>query len=221
MKRAKVYDAPHKGLRYALAQLLTQAGKTNYSNHQEVEVLYHLGKDIFQILTIHAEDENEIMLKALEERYPGGAHHDIEDHEKLDSFQHRLEDLLETIYQQSKEGKDVTEEGDEFYLAFSEFQGLYLAHTAEEERVTQPLFWQHFTDEELAANRGKIIGNIAPPILLIWFRFIIPAQNHFERVGFLSGFKQNAPEPFYQQVMQMLKGELQAQDFEALQFALA
>jgi hypothetical protein len=38
MKRMKTYDVPHKGLRNALSQLSLMAGKTNYSNQQEVEV---------------------------------------------------------------------------------------------------------------------------------------------------------------------------------------
>ena len=58
-------------MRNALSQLQLLAGKTDYSNHQEVEQFYKLGDDVFEILTIHAADENEVTLAELELRYAG------------------------------------------------------------------------------------------------------------------------------------------------------
>jgi hypothetical protein len=68
---------------------------------------------------------------------------------------------------------------------------------AEEERITQPLRWHHFRDEELASHRGKIMAKNLPETLLIWFRFSIPALSHNERVGLLSGLKKMAPAIFF------------------------
>jgi hypothetical protein len=188
MSRIKSYDVPHKGLRNALSQLQLLAGKTDYSNHKEVEQFYKLGDDVFEILTIHAADENEVTLAELELRCAGCSQHDFGDHEEIHLAQDKLEKLLAKIYNNSKVGQDVTADGEEFYLAFSEFHGAYLDHTAEEERVTQPMLWQYFTDEELASHRGKIIAKNPPQTLLIWFRFVIPAQSHKERVELLRGF---------------------------------
>jgi hypothetical protein len=112
----------------------------------------------------------------------------MDDHEQIYIGQSKLEKLLLKIYTGSKSGEKVTEDGTEFYLAFSEFHGKYLEHTAEEERITQPLLWKYFTDEELAAHRGKIMTKNPPQTLLIWFRFVIPAQSHGESVGLLRGF---------------------------------
>src|SRR5665213_2274260 len=115
MSRMKSYDVPHKGLRNALSQLQLLAGKTDYSNHQEVEQLYKLGEDIFKILTIHATDENEVTLAELEQRCPGCSQHDIDDHEEIHLTQDNLEKLLAKIYNSSKAGQDVTADGEEFY----------------------------------------------------------------------------------------------------------
>ena len=199
MKRMKTYDVPHKGLRNALSQMSLLAGKTNYANPREVEELYNLGVDVFKILTIHAADENEVTLAELEARCQGCSQHDMEDHEQIYLAQDKLERLLSEIYINSKTAKDLTSEGAEFYLAFSEFHGEYLEHTAEEERITQPLLWQNFRDEELASHRGRIMAKNPPETLLIWFKFIIPAQSHAERVGLLTGFKKMAPRPFFNQ----------------------
>lgn len=215
------YDVPHKGLRNALSELQLLAGKTDYSDENEIESLYMLGEDVFTILTLHATDENEITLAELEQRCPGCSQHDMDDHERIHRAQDKLEKLLERIYAHSKAGHDATEDGEEFYLAFSEFHGTYLEHTAEEERVTQPMLWKYFTDEELVAHRGKIMAKNPPQTLLIWFRFVIPAQSHTERVGLLTGFKKMAPGSFFSEGMQVIRQVLAEKEFDRLNKALA
>jgi hypothetical protein len=128
--------------------------------------------------------------------------------------------MLANIYTRSQGGYDVTEEGEEFYLAFSEFHGVYLEHTAEEERVTQPLLWKYFTDEELASHRGKIMARNPPQTLLTWFRFVLPSQSHRERVGLLSGFKKMAPAAFFNEGMQVINGVLEPNEFKELDNSL-
>jgi hypothetical protein len=145
----------------------------------------------------------------------------MEDHEQIHLAQEKLEKLLAKLYSNSKAGQDVTEDGEEFYLAFSEFHGTYLEHTAEEERVTQPMLWKYFTDEELASHRGKIMAKNPPQTLLIWFRFVIPAQSHKERVGLFTGFKKMAPEPFFNEGMHVIKQVLTEKEFDELNKALA
>ncbi len=220
MNRMKSYDVPHKGLRNALSQLSLMAGKTNYSSAQEVGHLYHLGIDVFKILTIHTTDEDEVTLAELESRCPGCSRHDAEDHKDIHAAQEKLENLLSRIYIDSKSGKTATADAEEFYLSLSEFHGKYLEHTAEEERITQLLLWKHFTDEELASHRTKIMAKNPPEILLIWFKFVIPAQSHNERVGFLSGFKKMAPVQFFDKGMSIVQQVLTAPEFANLQLAL-
>lgn len=221
MKRMKPYDVPHKGLRNALSQVQLLAGKTDYSNQNDVEQLYKLGEDVFKILTIHATDENEVTLAELEQRCIGCSLHDVDDHKQIHLAQDKLEKLLASIYTNSKAGQDVTEDGEAFYLAFSEFHAIYLEHTAEEERVTQPMLWKYFTDEELASQRGKIMAKNPPQTLLIWFRFVIPSQNIKERIGLLAGFKKMVPEPFFNKGMQVVKQVLTDKEFDELNQALA
>jgi hypothetical protein len=68
--------------------------------------------------------------------------------------------------------------------------------------------------------RNKIMGNLSPDILLIWFRFIIPAQSDQERAGLLSGFKKMAPAAFFEQVIQLIKTVLAEKEFDTLMKAL-
>jgi hypothetical protein len=221
MNRMKVYDVPHKGLRNALSQLSLAAGNTDYTDLEAIEKLHSLGQLVFTFLNVHANDENSVTLDELEKRLPGASKHDMDDHEKLHVEQHVLEQLLEKIYADAKEGKNVMSDGAEFYLALSEYHSKYLAHTSEEERVTQPQLWEHFTDDELAGMRNKIIGKLPPGTLITMLRFIAPALNPQERIGLLKGFKMAAPPPFFAAVMEVVASVLPATDFEKLQAALA
>jgi hypothetical protein len=221
MPRYKSYDAPHKGLRNGLSQVSLLAGRTDYSNPDEIAQLHQLGTRVFSILTIHAEDENSVTLAHLETRCPGCSQHDIDDHEEIHATQQSLVDQLAAISAGASEGKNMTEAGAEFYLAFSEFHGKYLGHTAEEERVTQILLWQHFTDEELAAHRVLIMSRNPPRTLLTWFEFVIPAMTRAERLGLLTGFKRMASADFFAEGMDVIQKSLPPSEFEHLEDALS
>jgi hypothetical protein len=212
----KPYDVPHKGLRNALSQLQLLAGKTDYTDQHEVGQLFNLANDVFKILSIHAKDEDAVTLTELEKKCPGCSKHDMEDHLQLHEMQNKLEKLLSELYAKSRNGQDSTAAGAEFYLSLSEYHGVYLEHTAEEERVTQPLLWKFFADEELATHRSKIMQSNPPETLLIWFRFVLPAQSHAERVGLLTGFKKMAPKALFNSGMDVIRKALSKEDFKKL-----
>jgi hypothetical protein len=161
-----------------------------------------------------------VSLKALEQRLKGASHHDIEEHIRIHVAQSNLEDLLEETFQISKAGGDASEKGAEFYSSLSDFHAEYLQHMAEEEKETQVLLWQHFTDEELAEHRNEIMKMLKPETLLLWFKFIIPAQSHNERVGLLSGFKAMAPNDFFQKAMSVIKNALLPTEWNKLNESL-
>ena len=203
-------------MRNALSQLSLLAGRTNYSDRQEVEKLYKLGDDVFYILTIHAADENDVTLAELEKRCPGSSHQDLKDHEQLDVLQDKLEQLLLKLYTNAGDGADSVKDGEEFYLLLSEFHARYLEHTAGEERVTQQMLWKHFSNEEFAWHRGKIMARNPPQTLLLWFRFVLPAQSHQEKVGLLTGFKKIVPPPFFNEGMEVIRQVLTEDEFASL-----
>lgn len=215
-----VYDIPHKALRNALSRVSLLAGKTDYANAMEADSLFAAGNDLFELLSIHARDEDAVTLKELEQRCPGSSQHDTEAHERLHVLQDQLEHSLHAIRSALRGGRPAHAEGEAFYLAFSEFHALYLQHTAEEERVTQPLLWNYFSDEELMGHRKQIIQRNPPATLLTWFRYALPALNHKERAGLFQGFKKMASADLFHQAMLLAEDVLDAAAFERLSAAL-
>lgn len=219
-KRMKTFDVPHKGIRNGLSQLSFLAGSTSYSDRTEVERLNTLGKEVFLLLNTHAQDENDVSLKYLEEKMKGASHHDVEEHIRLHVMQSRLERMLDEIYSNSERNIDTSDLGSEFYSALSDFHSEYLHHMSGEESVTQQLLWDNFTDEELAGHRVEIMKNLPASTLLLWFKYVAPAQTHFERVGLFKGFRQSAPDELFEQAKDILRSVLNDSQFKKLMAAL-
>lgn len=215
--RVKSFDTPHKALRYGLTQLLIQAGKTDYTDREQINILYSIGKDVFKMLTVHAHDENNVTLKHLEAKAPGAAHDNLADHEVIEDRQRELENLLEKIYS----GPVSATAPGEFYSSLSQYISNYLLHMHSEESDTQLMLWLNFTDEELVSHRIEVMSKMEPETLKLWIKYVVPAQSFQENIAFMTGFKKMAPQPFYESVMEMLKKQLPETEFNKLSAALA
>ena len=214
-----VFDVPHKGLRNGLSQFSLLAGRTDYSNPQQVATLHQVGREIFLFLNSHASDENNVSLAELEKRAPNTSKHITDDHEEIHQFQSELENLLERLH--ADENIDKMSEGKKFYDRLNIFHAAYLKHMTVEDGEIQDLLWDNFSDEELMAHRNQIMGTMQPQTLLVMFKYIIAALSPAERIGLLRGFKTNAPEPFFNQSLDVIRPTLAQAEWDALMDGLA
>jgi hypothetical protein len=219
--RFKVFDLLHRGIRNALAQLLLQAGKTDFGNAREVACLGRNGHEIFCLLSIHASDEEEITLAALEEKLPGATNATVAAHQKLENLQAELESQLHEITLRATRGEGVREQGRIFYWALNEFYARYLLHMLEQEVDTQELLWQYFTDEELMVQRQQTLLRMSLRTLLNWLKYIVPAQGQQERAVFLRGLLAAMPHCNFAQAIQVVEGVLSATEWQVLDSELA
>lgn len=213
MIRPRPYTFPHKAMRNALSQLSLSAGNTNYDSIDEVQKLHRLGTEVFRIMAVHANDENEVTLKYLEEKVPGASAHDMQDHETIEAEQAELENLLNEINNKAKDGVDCRMLGEDFFYRLSYFHGDYIGHMRHEETETQALLWANFTDEELAQHRNEIISRFDPEIFLLYIKYLFPALNHAERMMIANGFITNAPKEFVDSALQVIAENLDEDNF--------
>jgi len=212
MERLKSLDPPHKGLRNALAQFSLLAGKTQYNDLASVTKLKALGSEVFHLLRDHTHTEDQFILKPLEEKVPGSSIGDTEDHRQLEVIEDALEQRLIAF-----DGTQSDEEGHDFYLQFTEFHSEYLEHIAEEDRVTEVLMQQHFTDEELIGHQVQIMQEMNFNTLLLWFKFIVPARRVAENKQVLTAFKANAPAEAYEAAKGIIMQVVSQEEWEAMQ----
>lgn len=216
MATIRSFATPHKGLRNVISKFAFQLGHTDVSNASALHRLKELGEEMFTLLNDHVHTENEHSLWRLEERAPGASAHDRDDHEKLDEIQNDLQRQLMTFT-----GTENPEQMHTFYLDFALFQSQYLEHTHEEETITELLLQQHFTDEELIQHRQTIMKKLEPNTLMLWLKYIVPAQRIDESVGMLAGLKANAPQAFFTQVMETVRTEMEHERYNELEVRLA
>jgi hypothetical protein len=211
MTKEKSYAASHKGLRNILSQFSLLAGKTNYSDIQEIEKLKKLGDDMFFLLTHHLHTENDDLLRPLEERVHGASKYDLDDHERLERIQGDIALQLSKL-----DGKQDEETGHSFYLSFTNFHSQYLEHILQEELVTEKLLLNNFTAEELQENSMRIMQKVEFPVILMSLKYIVPAQSLNENIKILRAFKTNASAEALQAVLDIIKPEMTNEEFVLL-----
>ncbi len=215
-KRHLVYEVPHKAIRNALSQFSLLAGSTDFNDKSEMEKLKSLSEDVFRLLDSHAGHENNVPLKYLELKLSGSSVHDKEDHARIESEMYNLEETLKDLYNRSGQSEDLRYPGNDFYVQLSDFHANYLQHMLEEERETQILLWENFTDEELFQQEAEIRSNIPPDEMLMMSKYMFPAFSHNARIEMLRSIKSAAPPQFYEAVLKVAESVLQADDFKKL-----
>ncbi len=219
--RPLVYDVPHKAIRNALSQLSLLSGSTDYNSKEDMEKLKNVLDEVFELLDKHAEHENNVPLKYLEQKAPGSSVHDKEDHTNIESEMDKLRDEFNKLFANSGKKEDLLYPGNEFYMNVSDFHAKYIQHMLEEERETQPLLWKNFTDEELHQMDMEVKKNIRPEEMIGLFKYLMPAFSNNARIGMLSEIKSAAPEEFFAALMNVAKSVLSKDDFSKLEKSLS
>jgi hypothetical protein len=203
MIRLKSLDPPHKGLRNALGKITLLAGKTDYTSRASVAKLQALGNEVFALLKDHTQTENKYILAPLEKRNPGFTEDYMTDHGEIDNLEQSLLDRLMAF-----NGEQSNDEGHQFYLDLCDFQSAYLEHIDVEDVELEEEMQKHFTDEELMEHQIEIMQAMSFDMLLLWFKYIIPARRPDENAQVLTGFKSAAPEEAYAAVLNTIRQEI-------------
>jgi iron-sulfur cluster repair protein YtfE (RIC family) len=95
-----------------------------------------------------------------------------------------------------------TEMGVRINREANDFFAFYLAHMNKEEVTIVPAMKEHFTDQQMQAMQGAIIGAMAPERLGNYLRWMLPSLSMAELTRLLGGVKQGAPP----QVLQFVNG---------------
>jgi hypothetical protein len=218
--RPSLVLTPHKGIRFAFAQITMKAGSMDYANPVQVADLTAQLVAFGELLEEHAHLENQFILTSLAERVPGSADHDEQDHIALELLQEEVMAKLESLQEPGLSPEEANARGYAFYQDLSKLHAAHLEHMLEEEQVTQALLWDNFVDDEIMALHFQIVSNIPPDKMLAWTQYILPSLNHAERIELLKGMQMGAPAAFFAQVMERAEAFLSEEAFVALEEAI-
>jgi len=77
----------------------------------------------------------------------------------------------------------------------NELFATYLAHMNREETELVPLMQQHFSDPEMVAMQGRIIGGMPPERVMAILNYMLPSMNVEELSDFVGSVRRTAPAP--------------------------
>jgi iron-sulfur cluster repair protein YtfE (RIC family) len=175
----------HKAIRFALADLLSRMGSTDFADANAAQ---RIASDLTIVLALcedHRRTEDAIVFPTLRSRMSGDLVSVIDAHEDQQRIVEELTAASATLLAESPENRPVV--GRTLYLHFSKFVGELLAHMAEEEQVASPLFASLFSDEEVRAVHAKAMAFLGPQEHLRGARFILRAVNRPERLAIMTG----------------------------------
>ena len=104
----------------------------------------------------HADNEEECVLKPLEQRAPDAIKRDLEVHGRLVEEEKRFVALFSDVRQQTDKGTRL-DAGLAFYRGVADYVSIYLPHMLAEEKDTMDALWKHFNDEELVGMFQSIM----------------------------------------------------------------
>lgn len=218
MPRFEVYTPVHKGLRYALGVLTAKASSLNFEDDVKLSAFIKEFKPITVILHSHAVHEDAHIQPLIDKFIPEYSdrleteHHDTE--ELLDDLEKRIQTIKQSSVQERREL------GSEWNYALNRFVATYLNHLQTEEIYVQQALWDNMTEEELMDLSVAIRSEIPPEQLMIYFRFMIPAQNIFENAAMLGGMKKYAPPEAYKAASQLAEQVLSSESWAELKSQL-
>ena len=193
-----VYGAVHKGVRYALLDLLRRMGTVSPLETANVEMVLDDLDGLFYLCAAHAEHEERFVHQRVEERAPGAL-------ARFDTAHAALSEVLEAMRALMVEVQGATPETRaahyrHLYLRYASFVAQALEHMTQEELEIQPLLDRLFTADEVREIYATISAAVGPEELRVFLRVMIPAATPVERVSLLA-------QP---------KAALSREDFEAL-----
>ncbi len=151
-----MFDTPHKALRFAFSEMLTQAGKTDFKQIKEVRALKDKMQQVFSLVKSHSHHEDDICFADLDKIAPNATQHDRLEHIRL---HRKLDDLMVMaiiIIDGIKAERPGHITGRALYTDLCQLHAEMLTHMMEEERDTQPVFWGGY----MGGVYGPEIGGI-------------------------------------------------------------
>ena len=94
--------------------------------------------------------------------------------------------------------------------AMNELLAAYVDHMNREETELVPLMQQHFSDAEMAAMRGAIMGSLPPEQQVAFLRWILPSLNASELAAFLRGTRRALPPPAFSKLTDLCASTVEA-----------
>lgn len=216
--RFDLHTPAHKGLRRALMNAVAAAGNLDAADADALAAYRAEYARVIAYVRIHTRIEDETLHPTLHERRPGACDLANAEHVRHAATLEELDAQVAALGDGAAEaapGRALAH-----YETLTAFMTEMYSHLEWEEGNVRPALWDAFSDDELRALQGRIIGGLAPEEFRLLIGIMLPAMNHGERAGMFGGLKAKAPEATFTIASDEAQARLAAADWKALAAAV-
>lgn len=216
--RYDIYGNIHKGLRRTQCLLLARLGSNDFNDNATTDKLLADLRRLLSMAAAHVRHEDTEIHAALNSLGIATELVD-EQHEEHRAAFTLLEGKIAAV--ETAAAASRAEAGRALYLAFAAYIADDFAHMHEEETVTAPLLWRHFSDEELLTIEMRIVSSLPPEENMAFTRMMLPAMNPDQRSALVGGMLQAMPREMFAAVVEFaIRPALTEADFQALRLSV-
>lgn len=203
MPQVDVYGAVHKGIRYALLDLLRRMGTVAPNDTSGVDMVLDDLEGAFYLCAAHSAQEERYVHAEIEATSPGALG-------RFDAAHAGLGDMLDRLRTATVEvqcAEPAVRPGSfrSLYLRYSSFVAQALEHMSQEELEVQALLEQLFAPEKIRAIQTSMLGSIGPEELLVFLRVMVPAATPNERAALLAQPKAALSREAFEAIMRTVR----------------
>jgi hypothetical protein len=215
LPQVDVYGAVHKGIRYALLDLLRRMGTVAPSDASGVDMVLDDLEGAFYLCAAHSAQEERYVHTVIEAESPGALG-------RFDAAHAGLGDILDQLRTATVEVQCAEPEARPgafrvLYLRYSSFVAQALEHMCQEELEVQALLERLFGPDKIRAIQTSMLGSIGPEELLVFLRVMVPAATPNERAALLAQPKAALSREAFEAIMLTVRRCLNAAELRDLE----
>jgi hypothetical protein len=216
--RMDMYGGIHKAIRALMADTLLAVGRMDAGDDLELAQTTERVLQLLDFCAAHLKHENEFVHAAIEARAPGASERIAHEHGEHEQHIAALGKVVASLRVCAPERRAANAQ--ELYRELALFIAENFQHMHVEETAHNAVLWARYTDAELLEIHERLVASIPPAEMMLTARWLIPFLNPAERVGVLSGIRQNAPAPAFQAILDTVRPHLAANEWVKLSRAL-
>jgi len=208
------YRNIHKGIRAELFRVTMLAGSMDAGERCSRERLAEDVTNLFQVLVMHAEHEDEFVQPLLEVHAPFYAEVIAGDHPRLEGRMAEIEARVQRAT--TAPAAELRGRVHHAYRDLASFTSAYLEHQDFEETKVMPALAAVMGVDEIVAVDQAIVATIPPDVMAASLGFMLPAMNVDDRAELLGGMRSDAPPEVFAGVWALAGAVLTPEDHAAL-----
>ena len=212
--RMDMYGGIHKAIRALMADTLLAVGRMDTTDELELAQTSERVLQLLDFCASHLKHENEFIHSAIEARAPGASERVAHEHEEHQEHIGALGKRVASLRAAAPEQRASASQ--ELYRALALFIADNFQHMHVEETAHNAVLWARYTDAELEEIHNRLVASIPPAEMMLIARWLVPFLNPAERVGVLSGVRQNAPAPAFQAILDTVRPHLTGNEWAKL-----